>query len=57
MAPYRDRVLSYFGSLAVEDVTGPEHVAAVREQLMTIAREVFGRRTIRAIYFTELLVQ
>jgi flagellar basal body-associated protein FliL len=57
MVPYRDRVLAYLGALSVEAVSGAEGGLALRENLLALAREVFGRRAIRAIYFTELLVQ
>lgn len=57
MVPYRDRVLAYLGALGVEAVSGAEGGVALREHLLDLAREVFGRRAIRAIYFTELLVQ
>lgn len=57
MVIYRDQVLSYLVTLEVSQVTGAEGGARLRTELLAIARHVFGRRNIRGIYFTELLVQ
>lgn len=57
MVIYRDQVLSYLVTLEVSQVTGAEGGALLRTELLALARHVFGRRNIRGIYFTELLVQ
>lgn len=57
MSPFRDRVIGHLTTLAVADVSGPEHVTTLRDALLEIAHTTFGHETVRGLYFTELLVQ
>jgi flagellar basal body-associated protein FliL len=54
---YRDQVLAHLSALDVPSVVGTEAGTRLRTELLEIARRVFGRRRVRNIYFTELLVQ
>ena len=54
---YRDQVLAHLSALDVPSVVGTEAGTRLRNELLEIARRVFGRRRVRSVYFTELLVQ
>ena len=57
MPAFRDAVLMHLTSLTIEDVQGAENALHLGEQLLAMARQVFGRRSVSHVYFTEYLVQ
>jgi flagellar FliL protein len=57
MPAFRDAVLMHLTSLTIENVQGAENALHLREQLLAMARQVFGRRSVSHVYFTEYLVQ
>lgn len=57
MPAFRDAVLMHLTALTIEDVQGAENAVHLREQLLAMSRQVFGRRAVSHIYFTEYLVQ
>jgi flagellar basal body-associated protein FliL len=57
MPRFRDRVLMHLTALTLDDVRGSGNATVLRDHLLEMGREVFGRRNVRRIYMTEYLVQ
>jgi flagellar protein FliL len=53
----RDRALLYLTALTTDQVQKSKTKLAIKDQIRTIAEEVFGKSQIRAVYLKELIVQ
>ena len=53
----RDKVLVYLGSLTVGQVQKKEGKIAIKKTVKDEAENVYGKGTVRAVYFKEIVVQ
>jgi flagellar protein FliL len=57
MPRLRDRYISHLSSQSVAGLSSIEDKDRLREELLEIARSMSGPRAIRAVYFTEFIIQ
>lgn len=57
MPRLRDRYISHLSSQSVAGLSSADDKDRLREELLEIARSMSGPRAIRAVYFTEFIIQ
>jgi len=57
LVPLRSAVLLHLSGKSMDEVVGQENRAAILEELTELANEQIGGDLVRAIYFTEFVVQ
>lgn len=54
---FRDAVLMHLSALTVESLQKPESKKEIKKVLLKLARAVFGRSLVRALYYKEFVMQ
>jgi len=57
MPRIRDKVLVYLGSMTVGQVQKKEGKLAIKKTIKDEAEAVYGKGSVRAVYFKEIVVQ
>ncbi len=54
---YRDRTIVYLSSLRISETQKPKEKKKLRKKLKRIANRVYGRRSVRHVYFKDFVIQ
>ena len=57
LVPIRAEALMYFSNAKVEDVIGQDKIQALSEELLKRITVLVGKKTVRRVFFSELVVQ